>query len=134
MTVCRNPDGEADYVMHKIEQLSETKRISDIGILLFLSGDVAEYASAFKRKDCNLKYSGILKIRKKKVSYHSGVEAVRSLSILHRWTILMRVFFRYLKSGMSDLMERRSRLSGKLCSLCRISEDFLCGKNHLSGA
>lgn len=34
MTVCRNPDGEADYVMHKIEQLVRQKDI-DIGILLF---------------------------------------------------------------------------------------------------
>ena len=25
MTVCRNPDGEADYVMHKIEQLVRQK-------------------------------------------------------------------------------------------------------------
>lgn len=49
MTVCRNPDGEADYVMHKIEQLVRQKgyRYRDFAVL---SGDVAEYASAFKRK------------------------------------------------------------------------------------
>ena len=49
MTVCHNPDGEADYVMHKIEQLVRQKgyRYRDFAVL---SGDVADYASAFKRK------------------------------------------------------------------------------------
>lgn len=77
MTVCRNPDGEADYVMHKIEQLVRQKgyRYRDFAVL---SGDVAEYASAFKRKAAILNIP-VFEDTKKKVSYHSGVEAVRSL-------------------------------------------------------
>lgn len=89
MTVCHNPDGEADYVMHKIEQLVRQKgyRYRDFAVL---SGDVADYASAFKRKAAILNIP-VFEDTKKKVSYHSGVEAVRSSFILHRWNILMRV-------------------------------------------
>lgn len=103
MTVCRNPDGEAEYVMHKIEQLVRQKkyRYRDFAVL---SGDVAEYASAFKRKAAQLQIP-VFEDIKKKVSYHSGVEAVRSLFHLAQMDYSYESVFRYLKSGMSDLMD-----------------------------
>lgn len=106
MTVCRNPDGEADYVMHKIEQLVRQKgyRYRDFAVL---SGDVAEYASAFKRKAAILNIS-VFEDTKKKVSYHSGVEAVRSLFHLAQMDYSYESVFRYLKSGMSDLMDEEA--------------------------
>lgn len=106
MTVCRNPDGEADYVMHKIEQLVRQKgyRYRDFAVL---SGDVAEYASAFKRKAAILNIP-VFEDTKKKVSYHSGVEAVRSLFHLAQMDYSYESVFRYLKSGMSDLMDEEA--------------------------
>ena len=100
MTVCHNPDGEADYVMHKIEQLVRQKgyRYRDFAVL---SGDVAEYAAAFKRK-AELLNIPVFEDTKKKVSYHSGVEAVRSLFHLAQMDYSYESVFRYLKSGMSD--------------------------------
>lgn len=106
MIVCKNPDGEADYVMHKIEQLVRQKgyRYRDFAVLC---GDVAEYASAFKRK-ASLLHIPVFEDMKKKMSYHSGVEAVRSLFHLAQMDYSYESVFRYLKSGMSDLMDEEA--------------------------
>lgn len=106
MTVCHNPDGEADYVMHKIEQLVRQKgyRYRDFAVL---SGDVAEYASAFQRKAAILNIP-VFEDTKKKVSYHSGVEAVRSLFHLAQMEYSYESVFRYLKSGMSDFIDEEA--------------------------
>lgn len=106
MTVCHNPDGEADYVMHKIEQLVRQNgyRYRDFAVL---SGDVADYASAFKRKAAILNIP-VFEDTKKKVSYHSGVEAVRSLFHLAQMEYSYESVFRYLKSGMSDFMDEEA--------------------------
>lgn len=106
MTVCHNPDGEADYVMHKIEQLVRENgyRYRDFAVL---SGDVAEYASAFQRKAAILNIP-VFEDTKKKVSYHSGVEAVRSLFHLAQMEYSYESVFRYLKSGMSDFMDEEA--------------------------
>lgn len=106
MTVCHNPDGEADYVMHKIEQLVRQKgyRYRDFAVL---SGDVAEYASAFQRKAAILNIP-VFEDTKKKVSYHSGVEAIRSLFHLAQMEYSYESVFRYLKSGMSDFMDEEA--------------------------
>ena len=106
LTVCHNPDGEADYVMHKIEQLVRQKgyHYRDFAVL---SGDVADYASAFKRK-AEILNIPVFEDTKKKVSYHSGVEAVRSLFHLAQMDYSYESVFRYLKSGMSDFMDEEA--------------------------
>lgn len=89
MTVCHNPDGEADYVMHKIEQLVRQKgyRYRDFAVL---SGDVADYASAFKRKAAILNIP-VFEDTKRKSPIIQELRQFAPSFILHRWNILMRV-------------------------------------------
>lgn len=62
LTACRNPDGEAEYILHQIERMvrREGYRYRDFAIL---TGNVEEYASSFRRKADILKIP-LLKIPK----------------------------------------------------------------------
>lgn len=103
---CRNPEMEADFVMHKIEQLVRTQkyRYRDFAIL---TGDTGSYVSAFQRK-AELLHIPLFEDAKKKVSYHSGVETVRALFHLAEMDYSYESVFRYLKSGMSGLSDEET--------------------------
>ena len=103
---CRNPEMEADYVMHRIEELVRTKgyRYRDFAIL---TGDTGEYAAAFQRKAALLGIP-LFEDTKKKVSYHSGVETIRALFHLTEMDYSYESVFRYLKSGMSGLSDEET--------------------------
>lgn len=105
---CRNPEVEADYVMHKIEQMVRTEgyRYRDFAIL---TGDTGEYAASFQRKAALL-HIPLFEDTKKKVSYHSGVETIRALFHLTEMDYSYESVFRYLKSGMSGLSDEETDL------------------------
>ncbi len=103
VTSCLSPDEEADYILHKIEYLVRTRgyRYRDFAVL---TGNVEDYASAFER------VAGILHIPlfvdvKKNLSYHPGLETIRSLFHLADQNYSYESVFRYLKSGMSRLSD-----------------------------
>ncbi|MDD7209629.1 MAG: PD-(D/E)XK nuclease family protein [Lachnospiraceae bacterium] len=106
LTVCHNPDGEASYIMHKIEQLVRQKgyRYRDFAVLCT---DVAQYSSAFER-NANILNIPLFEDTKKKVSYHSSVESIRALFHLVSMDYSYESVFRYLKSGMSDLKDEET--------------------------
>ncbi|MCD8018344.1 MAG: hypothetical protein LUF92_01810, partial [Clostridiales bacterium] len=108
LTTCQNMDMEVDYVVHKIEQLVRTEgyRYRDVAVL---TGNVEEYASAFRRK------ADILQIplfvdSKQRVSYHSGVETLRALLHLAVMDYSYESVFRYLKYGMSDFTDEETEV------------------------
>lgn len=98
---CGNPEEEAEYVLHKIEELVRKKgyRYRDFAILM---GNEDDYPSAFLRQSGGLKIPIFLDT-KKKMMYHSGVETIRSLFHLAQMDYSYESVFRYLKSGLSDL-------------------------------
>ncbi len=106
LTVCHNPEGEAEYVMHKIEELVRRKgyRYRDFAVL---SGDITGYSSSFVREAERLDIP-IFEDVKKKVSYHSGIEVVRALFHLVLMDYSYESVFRYLKSGMSDFSDEET--------------------------
>ena len=105
---CRNPEMEADFVMHKIEQLVRTQkyRYRDFAVL---TGNTGAYAAAFQRK-AELLQIPLFEDAKKKVSYHSGVETIRALFHLTEMDYSYESVFRYLKSGMSGLSDEETDL------------------------
>lgn len=106
LTACRNPDGEAEYILHQIERMvrREGYRYRDFAIL---TGNVEEYASSFRRKADILKIP-LFEDTKKRVSYHSGVETLRALFHLAVTDYSYESVFRYLKSGMSDFTDEET--------------------------
>lgn len=106
MTACRNPDEEAEYILHQIEKMirQEGYRYRDFAIL---TGKVEEYASSFRRKADILKIP-LFEDTKKRVSYHSGVETLRALFHLAVTDYSYEGVFRYLKSGMSDFTDEET--------------------------
>lgn len=103
MISCRNPGGEAEFVLHKIEELvrKEGYRYRDCAVL---AADVNAYMQEFSRQ------AGILGIPlfedvKKRLSYHSGIEGIRALFHLAESDYSYEAVFRYLKSGMSALSD-----------------------------
>ena len=106
MTLCANPDGEAEYVLHEIEKLVRTEgfRYRDCAVL---AGDVSAYGQAFVRQAQILDIPLFVDIRKK-VSYNSGVEAIRALFHLAQMDYTYESVFRYLKSGMSGLEDKET--------------------------
>ena len=106
MTACRNPDGEAEFVMHKIEELvrKEGYRYRDCAVL---TGDVSEYAHAFSRQ-ARLLDIPLFEDVKKRMSYHSGIEGIRALFHLARSDYSYESVFRYLKSGISNLSDKEA--------------------------
>ena len=117
MVSCRNPGAEAEFVLHKIEELvrKEGYRYRDCAVL---SADVNVYMQEFSRQ------AGILGIPlfedvKRRLSYHSGMEGIRALFHLAESDYSYESVFRYLKSGMSaftdletDFLENYVLLSG----------------------
>ena len=103
LTVCRNPEMEAEYVLHKVEQMVRRKgyRYRDFAVL---AGNVDEYASAFRRK-AEILHIPLFVDTKKKVSYHPGVETLRAMFHLAASDYSYESVFRYLKSGMSDFTD-----------------------------
>ena len=106
LTVCRNPEEEAEYILHQVERLVRTKgyRYQDFAIL---TGNVEEYASAFRRK-AEILQIPLFEDVKKRVSYHSGVETLRALLHLAAADYSYESVFRYLKSGMSDFTDEET--------------------------
>ena len=106
LTACRNPDEEAEYILHQIEKMvrQEGYRYRDFAIL---TGNVEEYASSFRRKADILKIP-LFEDTKKRVSYHSGVETLRALFHLAVTDYSYESVFRYLKSGMSDFTDEET--------------------------
>ena len=106
LTVCRNPEEEAEYILHQVERLVRTKgyRYRDFAIL---TGNVEEYASAFRRK-AEILQIPLFEDVKKRVSYHSGVETLRALLHLAAADYSYESVFRYLKSGMSDFTDEET--------------------------
>ena len=103
LTMCRNPEMEAEYILHKVEQMvrREGYRYRDFAIL---TGSVEEYASAFRRK-AEILHIPLFVDAKKKVSYHPGVETLRAIFHLAASDYSYESVFRYLKSGMSDFTD-----------------------------
>lgn len=103
ITICQNPEDEAEYVLHKIEALVRSKgyRYRDFAILM---GNETEYPSAFLRESRHLRIPLFVDTNQK-MTYHSGVETIRSLFHLVEVDYSYESVFRYLKSGMSDLKE-----------------------------
>ena len=104
ITVCQNPDGEIDYILHKIEEIVRKTgaRYRDFAILC---GDVKGYAQDVRRR------AGILRMpvfedNKRKINYQAGIEAVRSLFHLALANYSYESVFRYLKSGLSDMEDK----------------------------
>ncbi len=97
---CKNPEEEAEYVLHKIEELVRRKnyRYRDFAILM---GNEEDYPSAFVRQS-NILNIPLFVDTKQKMAYHSGVETIRSLFHLTEMDYSYESVFRYLKSGMSD--------------------------------
>lgn len=106
LTACRNPDGEAEYILHQIEKMVRTEgyRYRDFAIL---TGNVQEYASAFRRK-AEILQIPLFEDTKRKVSYHPGVETLRAMLHLAVMDYSYESVFRYLKSGMSDFTDEET--------------------------
>ncbi len=106
LTACRNPDGEAEYILHEIERMVRTEgyRYRDFAIL---TGNVEEYASAFQRK-AEILHTPLFVDTKRSVSYHPGVETLRALLHLAAADYSYESVFRYLKSGMSDFTDEET--------------------------
>ncbi len=98
---CKNPEEEAEFVLHKIEELIRRQgyRYRDFAILM---GNEEDYPSAFVRQS-NLLNIPLFVDTKQKMVYHCGVETIRSLFHLTEMDYSYQSVFRYLKSGMSDL-------------------------------
>lgn len=109
---CSNPDKEAEYILHKIESMirksyrdgGEKLRYRDFAIL---TGHVDDYAPSFSRVAEMLEIPLFLDV-KKKLSYHPGLETIRSLFHLAKMDYSYESVFRYLKSGMSGLSEEET--------------------------
>lgn len=103
VTVCRNPEMEADYILHKIEQMVRQKgyRYRDFAVV---TGSVGEYTAAFERQASILRIP-LFEDSKKKVSYHPGVETLRAVFHLVEMNYSYESVFRYLKSGMTGLCD-----------------------------
>lgn len=104
VTVCSDPEQESEYILHQVEKMVRTEgfRYRDFAVI---TGDLAVYESAFERK------AGILNIplfvdTKKKMSYHPAVETLRALLYLVEKDYSYSSVFRYLKSGMTDLLDQ----------------------------
>ena len=104
MVSCRNPSAEADFVLHKIEELvrREGYRYRDCAVL---AGQVDEYMQEFVRQADILRIP-LFEDVKKRLSYHSGIEGIRALFHLAEYDYSYESVFRYLKSGMSALSDR----------------------------
>ena len=98
---CENPEAEAEYVLHKIEELVRRYgyRYRDFAILM---GNEEDYPSAFVRRSAAMQIPLFVDTRQK-MSYHCGVELVRSLFHLLETNYSYESVFRYLKSGLSDM-------------------------------
>lgn len=96
---CKNPEMEAEFVLHKIEELVRKKgyRYRDFAVLM---GREEDYPAAFVRKSQALNLP-LFVDTKQKMAYHSGVETIRSLFHLVQMDYSYESVFRYLKSGMS---------------------------------
>ncbi|MDO4976428.1 MAG: PD-(D/E)XK nuclease family protein [Eubacteriales bacterium] len=97
---CQNPEEEAEFVLHKIEELVRKKgyRYRDFAILM---GREEDYPAAFVRRSQALGLP-LFVDTKQKMAYHSGVETIRSLFHLVEMDYSYESVFRYLKSGMSQ--------------------------------
>ncbi len=106
LTSCKNPEAEAEYILHKIEEMVRKKsyRYRDFAIL---TGNVDDYQSIFQRK-ADILHIPLFTDTKKRVSYHSGVETLRSLFHLAVMDYSYESVFRYLKSGMSDFTDEET--------------------------
>lgn len=106
LTACRNPDGEAEYILHQIERMVRRGgyRYRDFAVL---TGNVDEYASSFRRK-ADILQIPLFEDTKRRVSYHSGVETLRALLHLAVTDYSYESVFRYLKSGMSDFTDEET--------------------------
>lgn len=106
LTSCKNPEAEAEYILHKIEAMVRTKayRYRDFAVL---TGNVEEYQSIFQRK-ADILHIPLFTDTKRRVSYHSGVETLRSLFHLAVMDYSYESVFRYLKSGMSAFTDEET--------------------------
>ena len=104
MISCRNPSAEADFVLHKIEELvrRDGYRYRDCAVL---AGQIDEYMQEFVRQASILGIP-LFEDVKKRLSYHSGIEGIRALFHLAEYDYSYESVFRYLKSGMSALSDR----------------------------
>ncbi len=118
VTACRNPEEEADFVLHKVEQMvrQQGMRYRDFAIL---TGQVDEYVSAFRRK-ADILGLPLFEDSRRKVNYHSGVEAIRSLFHLVTGNYSYESVFRYLKSGMSDMTDEQVDFLENYCLMAGI--------------
>ena len=100
MISCESPEEEAEFVIHKMEELVRTRgyRYRDFAVLM---GNEEDYPAVFRRKCEKLDIPYFLDT-KQKMTYHSGVETVRALFHLARMDYSYESVFRYLKSGLSD--------------------------------
>ncbi|MBR0381642.1 MAG: PD-(D/E)XK nuclease family protein [Eubacterium sp.] len=104
--LCANPDEEAEYILHKIEELVRTKgiRYRDCAVL---TGSLESYESAMERQAKLLKIPLFTDL-KMKASGHAGIETIRALFHLARKNYSYESVFRYLKSGMSSLTDQET--------------------------
>ncbi len=103
---CHRQDDEVDFALRQVEYLVRKKGIRYRDCAL-LCGDVAEYETAFRRKADLLKLP-VFVDSKKRLSYHSGVEALRALLHLAEKDYSYESVFRYLKAGMSDFLDEET--------------------------
>ena len=84
-----------------------------------LTGQVDEYVSAFRRK-ADILGLPLFEDSRRKVNYHSGVEAIRSLFHLVTGNYSYESVFRYLKSGMSDMTDEQVDFLENYCLMAGI--------------
>lgn len=103
---CVNPEEEAEYILHKAEELVRKQgyRYRDIAIL---TGNEEEYIPAFLRQAKRLHLPLFADVSRQ-LSYQAGVEAVRALFYLAQMDYSYESVFRYLKSGMSNLLDEET--------------------------
>ena len=103
---CGRQDDEADFVLRQVEYLVRKRgiRYRDCAVLC---GNVEEYEMMFRRKAELLKIP-LFVDSKKRVTYHSGVEALRALFHLAEKNYSYESVFRYLKAGMSELEDEET--------------------------
>lgn len=100
---CQNPEDEAEYILHKIEELVRQKgyRYRDIAVL---TGNEEEYIPSFLRQSESMQIPLFVDANRM-MTYQAGVESVRALFYLAKTNYSYESVFRYLKSGMSQMQE-----------------------------
>ena len=106
ITACHRQDDEVDFALRQVEYLVRKRGIRYRDCAL-LCGDVSEYEMAFRRK-AEILNIPVFVDSKKRISYHSGVEALRALLHLAEKDYSYESVFRYLKAGMSDLEDEET--------------------------